>query len=280
MKTIRPLAPYRVLITRIVLIYFLTSLLWRGYSYLLPYQLKDPVFTKINYDPSFWILRYSGFQNLLVNNAWGSFIFSILLILICCYCIIYPRKIISIIIFSIMIYIYGVLFNLNLTHSTHLLAGMTIITFCFWSEKDENFEILWDFARYYTCWLYSSAFLWKIINGSIFQSNHGYEVFKRNLSWYIFQNENLLTRFYKEFLMAPDILNIGAKVIFLIEGIFIIGFFTKKYDNILILSIIIIHLSTYLFVDVLFFELGILIFSLFNKNLLEFLSKKSPILNQ
>jgi hypothetical protein len=60
----------------------------------------------------------------------------------------------------------------------------------------------------------------------------------------------------------PLLLNSGLMLIYLLEAIMVIGFFTKKWDHFLLWIPIIVHLSTYFFSDVYFLEMliGILPF--------------------
>ena len=75
-----------------------------------------------------------------------------------------------------------------------------------------------------------------------------------------------LTNLYKFLIVRPYILNIGAIFIFLIEGLMIIGFFTRKFDHILLFIPIIIHIATYFFADVFFIDMLIGVFTFFSAN--------------
>src|SRR4051812_41351234 len=101
MQGIRKMALYRQLITRVVMLYYLLFLLWRGYCHLLPFQLNSPAITKMHYDLSFWFFKLSGLNALLVQNEVVSIVFSILMIVFCILCILFPRKKLLIIPFSI-----------------------------------------------------------------------------------------------------------------------------------------------------------------------------------
>jgi hypothetical protein len=58
----------------------------------------------------------------------------------------------------------------------------------------------------------------------------------------------------------------------------VIGFFTKKYDRLIILFPIAIHLCTYVFADVFFIEMLVLIFVFFTKKDTEVIGRKIPII--
>ncbi|WP_017259221.1 hypothetical protein [Pedobacter arcticus] len=206
------------------------------------------------------MFQYFDINEILISSYWGANILTILLFITALIVFAKPDKTLYKVLFTLVLISYTVLLNINISHSVHVFSGIILITFALWPSTNENFKITWEFLRYYICWLYFSAFLWKIIHLGFFQAEYGYEAFTDNLSWYIYQNpEDLLTKLYLYLVKHKLILNIGAKVIILLEGAFIIGFFTKKMDHYLVLSLLIIHISTFIFVDVMFFELFILV---------------------
>ena len=158
-----------------------------------------------------------------------------------------------------------------------MLGGALIITIPFWAAKDKNFETLWDALRYYVCWIYFSAFLWKIVNGSMFQADFGVLTMKKNLAEYLYHNPGTLkAHIYNYFISHPLLPDIGDKLVYLLEAAFIAGFFTKKYDSLLILLIIAIHAITYFFTDRLFIELCILVIPLISAASWQKISVKLP----
>jgi len=175
---------------------------------------------------------------------------------------VYPLKRIFIIPFTLLFIMLGVVFNLNIAQNSHLLVAMMFILFAFWPRKDADFELLWEGMRYYACWVYASAFVWKIINGGIFQPDFGEISFKVNVAWILYENPHgIWASLYAFFLRHPFLLNQGARLLFFMEGLFIAGFFTKKWDMVLIALIVMIHIATWIFSDVVFIEIGVLIFT-------------------
>ena len=175
---IRSLGVFRILITRCVLIYLLLILIWRGYSVILPFQLIDAPLTRVDYDLSFWAYK-AGLHQLIVSNSVTSTIFCVILFTLNIACIRFPGNRILIMLFTLFFLAFSISFNVSLTHSSHVLGGAMIICFAFWPKKDSNFEVLWDALRYYVCWIYFSAFLWKVVNGSMFQHDFGVITMKK-----------------------------------------------------------------------------------------------------
>lgn len=276
MSTIRAVGPYRTLITRTVMLYLLLILIWRGYSCILPFQLENPPLTNVEYDLSFWVFKLSNLSGILVGSRAGSIIFSTCIILNCLACILYPLNRLLLISFSFLFLLFGITFNVYLTHSSHVLGGALIISIPFWASRDKNFETLWEALRYYVCWIYFSAFLWKVVNGSMFQENFGVLTMKKNLAEYLYHNpDTIKAHIYSYFISHPLLPDIGDKLVYLLEGLFLAGFFTKRYDKILIVLLLIIHAITYFFTDRLFIELCILVFPLMSARLWERISSRT-----
>lgn len=259
---IRDLSTFRPIITRFVFLFIFSMILFRWYSYVLPHQLKNPPLLKLGYDPIYILYDSYSLQDFLVTAPLFSLAFSILLIVFSLIPIIAPLKRTPIIIFTFLYFIYIVTFNINLTFTSAHTNCILLITLCFWPKSNKDFELLWEFARYYSCWVYSSAFIWKFINGGFFQDNFGVEVLKSQLIYFIYQSpESLSTNIYFFFLSNPILINIGTMFVYFLEGIFIFGFFSKKLDNYFIFIIIFIHAVIYFFVDTLFIEQYILTFT-------------------
>src|SRR6476660_261465 len=110
MKGVRQLYPYRILITRMVLMYYLLLLLWRGYCHLLPYQLESPTITKVLYDPFYWLFKLSPLPGIIVGSAAGSFIFTVAVILFCALSILFPLRRGLVITFSVLYFLLAIVF--------------------------------------------------------------------------------------------------------------------------------------------------------------------------
>jgi hypothetical protein len=119
--------------------------------------------------------------------------------------------------------------------------------------------------------LYTIAFVWKLAIGkSLFFWNQGVNSAKYNLGDYLYHfPQSHLAAVYRWFMAHPYLLNAGFTLVSLLEGALLIGFFTRKWDRLLILVIFFIHASTYLFSDVFFAEFLVGIFLFFKDEDLE-----------
>lgn len=251
----------RMIITRLVMIHCLLCLLLRAYAHTLPAQLSFPVITKAGYNITHMLYNVSGLGTLLTQNHLVSLLFSLLLFATVSLLIIVPRKTGLALAFCILLLLLVVTTNVYVTFNQHYLFLLWIATLPFCFRSDATFGLLWEGARYYACWVYGSTFILKLINGAMWQWDYGLMTMKEQVAEYIFLNPDAtLTACYTWLIQHGALLNIGQKLVFLAEGVFLLGFFTRKYDRLLIFSGIFIFISTTLFANVFFIEqLGILI---------------------
>jgi hypothetical protein len=248
----------RTVITRFTVGSAFFFVLWRMLAGLSLLQVQRPVIFRTDADFSFWAVKVFGIAELLLSNTTAAVTFTTLFIGSGLLLLIYTKKTVFAWVFAICYFIYSILLNIYACHSMHYMAGFSIILFAFCARKNEQFFLSWELMRYYVCFIYSMVFLLKIINGAFFDWDSGYVYFQANITEYLYHNPSgILASIYRWFLLHPFVVNVGAKFIFLLEGIFVIGFFTKKFDKLLILCAILIFLSTYFFIDVFFAELTV-----------------------
>lgn len=258
--TIRAMHPYELLIKRSILIITIGFYMYRYYAHLLPHQLIGAPLTKILYYPEFHAYRWLGLDDLLIQSPIGSAVYSIVLVLIPVLLLWRPRHRILSILFIISLLLYHTTQGVHMTHAVHFLVGIVLVSAIFLARRPSVFDVIWEGIRYGVCILYGSAFIWKFLHGAFFQIDFGTAAFKSNLATYLYlYPESNMTLLYRFFLQYPVLLNIGTYLSFLIEGAFIIGFFTKRFDIYLIIFILFLHHALYLFVDTLFVEWYILV---------------------
>lgn len=272
----------RVVITRLVLLYILFFLAFRFLINVTPSHFLQPSLFLIQFDVTYWIYKFSHLPDIIIKSPAGAVIFDILLFFSCIMGILFPLKRIFIISFSFLIFIYSLSYNMYIVHHANPLSIMVVITLPFWAAKKEDWKLLWEAMRYYICFVYTASFIWKTLYGkSFFVWNNGFYSVKLNLAEYIYHNpDSTMSIIYKYFISHPALLNIGFIFIILLEGIMVIGFFTKKYDSYLMILPVIIHLATYFFSDVFFIEWLVLIFAFFSSKKIEAINKKFPLLSK
>ncbi|HEV3252364.1 MAG TPA: hypothetical protein VGZ71_15495 [Puia sp.] len=270
----------RIIITRIAVGYLLIFLFLRFIEHVTPSGWMGPPLFNPQMDLTYWVFKLLGLPTLMVYNRTGAIVFDFLLFASGILSLLFPLQVKFIIPFSILLFVYVVAFNGFGMHHGHALTGMMIVLFPFWARDNSKFHLLWQGIRYYTCYVYGLSFIWKILPGnSFFNWQQGVGTFKINLVEYMYHNpHNILTAFYRWCVREDWILNAGNIFVIILEGLMMIGFFTKKWDKTLFWLPVMIHLATYFFSDVLFFELLVLDFSLLGLEQIDTIGKKFTFL--
>lgn len=249
----------RIILGRWVFTFYLLALLFRFLMYATPSGMLQPVLFRFNFDFTYWLFDLIGIFNFVLHSSPGSILFDVLLFVSCILCIVYPLRYY----FAILFLFYTLSYNAAIVHHSHPLSLMTLATVAFFFKSVMAWKYMWEGFRYYVCYCYFISFIWKAFIGkSLFFWDMGYVTAKGNLVEYLYYYpDTIMSLIYSFFLSHPTILNLGLILVFLLEALMVVGFFTKKWDHILLVFPIVIHISTYFFSDVYFFEMLVGVFA-------------------
>ena len=253
----------RILLTRIVTACILFFLLLRLLSHVTPSGLLQPPVSFSGYDIGLWIFRFTGIIDLIVEHKTAAICFDSILFLSGLGLFLFPLKRGWAVIFAICLYLLGVLYKMY-SISNHLsLAGFMLVMLPFIIKNETRFTLAWEGVRYFFCLVYFISFCWKVFTGALFYFPNGEGSVRLSLAEYIYTYpQSTFSQFIQWLLDHGWILNTGSLFLFLLEGAMLIGIFTKKYDYILLWFPVIIHLATYIFIDISYLELLVLDISL------------------
>lgn len=254
----------RPLLLFIVLGWLLVIFANRVCSDVMLYQLQQPVLIFPQIDNTYWIFHYLRIPEILSQQP-GASIFDILIFVLIGLCLFFPKTIIFPILLSVFAWTYFISFNTFAGHH-YSQTGLLFILLPFIAVKTKNFNLLFEAVRYYCCFLYASSGLYKLFRGAI--------VNEEQMSS-ILMNDTLLKSYYDPNSFASEatvwlIQHTGfSQCLFIaatiLELLFIIGFFTKKYDLILLTGIILFHAGNYFLLGMPFLEQGIIFLALVPK---------------
>ena len=269
----------RIVITRMVLLYIFLFLLLRFFLHATPSHYLQAPFFLVQFDPAYWLYKFS-FLSAINSDYTTAVIFDICLFTTCVLAILFPLKRFLIICFSILLLIYAISYNITIVHHAHPLSITILITLPFWAKRSTNWKLLWEGMRYYVCFAYTASFIWKTLLGtSFFAWNNGVASAKYNLVENIYHNpDSFSSGVMRYFISHPVLLNTGHAIIVLLEGLMVIGFFTKKFDKYLLWFPVIIHLATYFFSDVFFIEMIVCVFVFLNSAQISLIKSRLPLL--
>ena len=260
----------RITITRLVTGSLLFFLLLRLLEHATLSGLGTPPLFTVDLDLAYWFFKDSGIPDWLVQHRAAAVLFDVSLFTIGSLAFCFPLKRPILFAFAFLLFFYCLLFDLYATDHLAQIDGFMIVLLPF-LLADNLFALAWEGMRYYTCMIYFMAFFWKTCYGNAFYYlREGTSTFKYNLVDYMSLNPDTgMTACYKFFLRHDWVLNAGEKGIVLLEGVMVIGLFTKKYDRQLIWVPVLIHGLTYFFADVFFIELLVIDLSLLSVSRLD-----------
>lgn len=277
--TTHPYEAHRTLITRFYAAYIILCLLYKAWCHILPAQLNQPEFTKVGIELTLALYKLLGVGKLIIENRIGSIVFTIALFVFPALLIWKPRNRWLGLMVSLCFLLLFLSNSMYIHMHQRLNAFMLLMTIPLFVKSDKTFGLLWEGLRYYACWIYGSAFILKIVNGAMLQWDYGFIITKEQMANYIYLNPHtwrteLLTWLFQH----PYLLNIGTIITFLAEGVFIVGFFTKKYDRRLLFAALIIFVCTMFSAGVFFIEqLGALILIFLSVNDWDKIKRKLPM---
>ena len=241
---------------------------WDGGALL--HQLAEPVLRDTKTDALYWLLNYTNVCGFLVA-APASYLLDATL-LACSMALVggcflekdtfltlpKVRKIVAIL-YSVVLLLYIVTFNTFQTMHTHYLDGLLVMSVVFWFDRPTTQGLLLEGVRYYTCWVYSCAFCWKLARGFWRYPLHAKAIIMAENAAYLAQNPtHYLAQAQHYFIQHPALAHYLLDAGMLLQGLFLVGFFTKKIDRLLFWLPFAFHLATYLLLDVAFWEFLIL----------------------
>lgn len=240
----------------------LLIILVRFFNHTLVSQMSSPPF--LNHEKE-WVYHFvflSGIAQTITGNYFIAFIFDICLFL-------FPvlflatRKTIFAFLTTLSLVICFFIFNMVTGHHYHGLVGAMVISVPFWFKEQKRFLLVWEGARYYFLYIFTSAALWKIFRGSVFSEEQLSNILRMQQIDLLLQHPDSFQSEVVRFLIAHARIAHGVLIInVIIQLSFLIGFFSKKFDNLLIALAILFCLANYFVMSILSAELLVLGFAL------------------
>ncbi|HEY4154172.1 MAG TPA: hypothetical protein VGM24_02065 [Puia sp.] len=241
---------------RITFSLILISLIYSFYSHTLTSQLLKPVLIFPSNDLTYWVIHLTRLPAIITGHLAIAVAFDLILFLSCVWCILHPQRRVWPVLFFIFYLLYFVIFNSYGLFHAHKRVGVLLLPIPFMMAGDRSFLLIWKGLRYYVCYIYGTAFLWKLFRGSGFYGQQAVLIIKRNLTAYLYYDPgSLLSKIYSWMILHPQVPALLSAAGFMLEGLFIIGFFTRRMDRGLFLLSIILPLGFLFMADTLFLEL-------------------------
>jgi hypothetical protein len=240
--------------------FFYFAMIWLVYRFwgnTLFSNLAEPVLVYPSIDNIFWLFHWLNIPAFITQHQLIATVFDLLLFFFPILFIKAPNKWFAIA-YTILITVYNIVFATYSAHHFHSLMGLIIISTTFWTADEARHQRLWEAARYYFLFVMASAALWKICRGSAFQPDQMVNILKAQHAQYFAEHGSTgLGAFYHYLIQNTAIAQGIYWLAIVLELAFLVGFFTKKFDKLLLLFFFAFITTNYFVMGIFSFELSV-----------------------
>lgn len=228
-------------LTRLVFLCYLFILISKYFGFALLGQQPQINLFYPGVNLTYWGFLLTHLDIFILQHDYISWIINISLFVSCIILIIKPRFFQAAIVFTICLWIYQLLYYRMVSYLPFEIGYLfPCIPFMF--KQELKFRLSFEAGRYFLCGLYGLAAIFKIKNGGLFDLTHMSDSLKITIHDYVLQNPSGLRSELMTWLISQHVFSYCLYLIVIIlEGTFLIGFFTKKYDWLLFLCFLIFH---------------------------------------
>lgn len=232
---------------RTVFGYFLILLLYRFHSstflvYAHGQPMKGP-----ELDYAFWLSLCSGFPHYIIQHYYACLLVDsgVVILSFACFFSDKYRHIFCRLLIVLFFLQRITIETYACSHSKSMSAVfIALLPFCI--KKDKDFNLLMEFARYFLVFVMVSSAYHKLSNGLLFSPENFVNVLINQHSDLATLNPQHLCYRIASYLIAhTKLAALSYLMLFFTQAVFTIGFFTKYFDRILFLFLILFALMTY-----------------------------------
>jgi hypothetical protein len=224
-------------------------------------QLSQPVLIDPGIDTTYWLFHLLGIPHALTHSMIWSAVLDISLFLLVVIASLMPGRRMVAFLFTLLVLIYQITYSTYAAHHYHSLIGVLFLSIPFWFGPGLRFTYLWEAARYYFFFIFSSAALWKVSSGALFIHGQMSAILMSQHAQMVYDYPGTGFSHFHSYLIAHE----GVAMLLLWAGFltqlsFLGGFFTRKYDRIYLILFLLFFAMDYLVMHIT--SIGLLILCL------------------
>jgi hypothetical protein len=217
-------------------------------------QLQQPVFIYPGSDNSFWALHITGIPQFILRHHWAALLFDIAVTVSCLVCIAVPQQrfftYITVIGTWLFYFCYSSAAGKQYAQVGFILAPVALLV-----QGQKRFELTWQAFRYWVCFLYVSAGVYKIYYGGFAYPLNMQQVLKNmNAEWLLFNKDGLQAKSIYWLINHPGAAQWFYRATTLVDLSLLIGFFTRRFDRWLLAALLLFHVGNFFLLHISFFE--------------------------
>ena len=245
----------REFMARVIFSWLFLVLVYFFINHSLLSQFQQPPLIYPGSDNSFWVLHILNIPQFLLQHYWAALLFDMVLTCSCIICIFVPQQRVFTMITVIGVWILYVAYC-TAAGKHYAQIGYLLVIIPFLVLSADKFDLLWNLLRYWICFLYVAAGLYKIYYGGFENAgNMSNLLWQGNAEWVVlntgYEFQNAITHYLVQ---HPGIAQGLFRLATFAELACIIGFFTKKFDKWLLAGLIGFHIGNLLLLHISFVE--------------------------
>ncbi|MCU0328587.1 MAG: hypothetical protein MUE53_06315 [Chitinophagales bacterium] len=212
-------------------------------------HIKDSPYQFPSVDMTFWLIHGLGLIE-LNKSAYFSYVLEFLFFLLPIVFYFKSSRILTWINILVLI-LYEILYNSNALHHFHHLLPLAIGWLALTTNDKKKRMMLMNFFVFYVLFIFWSAGLWKILRGYIFQPNQFENMlWAQNAASLYLEPRSLksIVQFYM--INHAKLAQIVYFVGILFQVFVLSAYFTKKWDNLLIIGLVIFSILDYFLMSI------------------------------
>ena len=217
-------------------------------------QLQQPVLIYPGSDNSFWLMHLLNIPQFFLNHHGAALALDITVTGSCLVSFILPEKVwmnrITILGTWLFYFVYS-----SGAGKHYAQIGYLITPVAFWVADPRKFSLLWDAMRYWVVFLYTCAGLYKVYYGGFFYvDDMGHILQQMNAEWLVFHPDGFQSSVIRYLIDHPAGSQWLFRLVVIIDSAVLIGFFTRRFDQWLLIGLISFHIGNYFLMHISFVE--------------------------
>ncbi len=207
-------------------------------------------FFSLEADPASWIIFGLKLPQFIVTHHWIGLLLDSLIIILLLFFIRNPlNNRIALVLFFLLLLFYITLMN-YLTHRNYQ-AGFFMIFIPFLFKKEDSRFFAYEATRYFILLFYVSAAYLKLFNGSLSDPAHFSHMLSSQFAPYFLEANTGFRTDLNLYLIHHTTASYCLYIVsFIIELSALVGFFTKRFDRLLAILLLIFHFMNWLLMDI------------------------------
>lgn len=251
----------RDFVVRGIYILYLITFAFKYYNGGFFHQFGNPLMMFPQLNITYWAFLLLKIPQFFTSNIYAAAFADLALLSSCVLLIVYPKKYIFAIVFTVFNWLNYMGWCMVNVYQPSLPIGMLLVSIPTMFKSDFKFSLSFWAVRFWACFLYFEAGLLKVTRGGALHLNHMSDLFKETMVHSLYQSQSHTLRdkiryFIIEHEAFAQTLFVSATIL---EICFIIGFFTRKHDYLLLFLFLLFHFANYYLLGMVFLNSQIML---------------------